>query len=84
MSNKWRDYKFPGWDAKPIGTYAQPVDNTWSPGEQEDTGYPDLGVDMDDIWVKGKYPKNTKKKTREMMRGYGAATKGKMFYPGKG
>jgi hypothetical protein len=84
MTNKWQDYKFPEWGKQKMGEYAQPVENTWPPGEQEDTGYPQTDVDMDNIWVKGKYPKGTKKKTREMMRGYGAATKGRMFYPGKG
>jgi hypothetical protein len=42
------------------------------PSPQDDIG-------MDDVWVKGKYPEGTKKKTYEDMRGYGAATKGRKF-----
>ena len=41
MSNKWQDYKFPEWGKQKMGDYAQPVPNTWKPGRQEDTGYPD-------------------------------------------
>lgn len=67
--------------ADPIGKYMQPKPNTNKPGEQKDTGYPDLGIDMDDVRVKGRYMEGTKKKTRAMMRGYGAATKGRDFYP---
>ena len=66
--------------ANPIGKYTQPKANTHKPGEQKDTGYPDLGEDWDDVRVKGRYMSGTKKKTRMDMRGYGAATKGKKFY----
>lgn len=83
MAKKDARFRFHGWDADPIGTYAQPMDNTDAPGAQEDTGYPQTDIDMDNIWVKGKYPPGTKKKTRAMMRGYGAATKGRKFYSGK-
>ena len=40
---------------------------------------PQGDIGMDDVWVKGKYPEGTKKKTYEDMRGYGAATKGRKF-----
>jgi hypothetical protein len=42
-------------------------------------GYPQTGIGMDNIWVKGKFPAGTKKKQYEDMRGAGAATKGKKF-----
>lgn len=45
---------------------------SYDPSPQDDIG-------MDDVWVKGKYPEGTKKKTYEDMRGYGAATKGRKF-----
>jgi hypothetical protein len=81
MTNKWKDFEF--FDANtadPIGKYTQAKPNTWAPGKQKDTGYPDLGVDMSDVRVKGRYMSGTKKKTRMDIRGYGAATKGKKFY----
>lgn len=45
---------------------------TPNPSPQNDIG-------MDDVWVMGKYPEGTKKKTYMNMRGYGAATKGRKF-----
>lgn len=42
-------------------------------------GYPETGVNNDDILVKGKYPPGTKVKTFSTMRGAGAAVKGKKF-----
>lgn len=67
--------------ADPIGKYKQPKPNTHKPGKQKDTGYPDIDADWDDVRVKGRYMSGTKKKTRMDMRGYGAATKGRKFYP---
>jgi hypothetical protein len=81
MTNKWQDYKFPEWGKQKMGDYAQPVANTWKPGRQKDTGYPDEGIDMNDIMVKGRYPTGTKKKKLMDIRGYGAATKGRKFHP---
>lgn len=42
-------------------------------------GYPQTGIGMDDVWVKGKYPTGTKQKTYGTMRGAGAAVRGKKF-----
>lgn len=57
------EFKFFSWDEKdPINKYTQPKPNTHKPGNQEDTGYPQTDVKTDGI----------------EMRGYGAATKGKM------
>lgn len=65
--------------ADPIGKYTQPKPNTAKPGNQKDTGYPDLDENWDDVRVKGRYMSGTKKKKFIDMRGYGAATKGKKF-----
>jgi hypothetical protein len=59
----------------PIGKYTQPKPNDDEPG----SGYPQEGIDNDDILVKGRWPKGTKKKERMEMRGYGAAEKGCKF-----
>jgi hypothetical protein len=47
---------------RPIGKYTQPKPNTHKPGNQADTGYPQTDIKTDGI----------------QMRGFGAATKGKM------
>jgi hypothetical protein len=78
MSND--KFEYFGWDEEPIGKYKQPKPNTNKPGNQKDTGYPNLDEDWDDVKVKGRYMAGTKKKTRMDMRGTGAATKGKKFY----
>jgi len=66
-----------GFDEEPIGKYKQPVANTTPPG----SGYPQTDIDMDGVTVKGRWPTGTKKKPRMDMRGTGAATRGKKFYP---
>ena len=65
--------------ADPIGKYTQPKANTNKPGNQKDTGYPDLDENWTDVRVKGRYPSGTRKKQFADMRGYGAATKGRKF-----
>jgi hypothetical protein len=40
---------------------------------------PQNDVNMDGVWVKGKYPEGTGKKVHATMRGGGAATKGCKF-----
>ena len=65
--------------ADPIGKYTQPKSNTAKPGNQKDTGYPDLDENWTDVRVKGRYMSGTRKKKFEDMRGYGAATKGRKF-----
>jgi hypothetical protein len=57
------EFEFFGWgDKDPTNKYIQPKPNTHKPGNQEDTGYPQTDVKTSGI----------------EMRGYGAATKGKM------
>ena len=63
----------------PIGKYTQPKPNT----DETGTGYPQEGIDNDNILVKGRWPKGTKKKERMDMKGYGAAEKGRKFYVDK-
>ena len=65
--------------ADPLGKYTQPKKNTAKPGNQKDTGYPDLDENWSDVRVKGRYMAGTRKKQFADMRGYGAATKGKKF-----
>jgi hypothetical protein len=65
--------------ADPIGKYTQPKKNTNKPGNQKDTGYPDLDENWADVRVKGRYMAGTRKKQFADMRGYGAATKGRKF-----
>ena len=48
-----------------------PVPNT--------AGYPETGIGMDDVLVKGKFMKGTEKKTYSTVRGAGAATRGVKF-----
>lgn len=43
-------------------------------------GYPIKDIDKDNIMVKGRWPSDTKMKTRKAMRGKGAATRGYMYY----
>lgn len=42
-------------------------------------GYPETGIGMDDVLVKGKYMAGTGKKQYSTVRGAGAARKGKRF-----
>lgn len=43
-------------------------------------GYPVTDIGKDNVMVKGRWPSDTKMKTRKAMRGKGAATRGYMFY----
>jgi hypothetical protein len=43
------------------------------------SGYPETGIGMDDVQVKGKYMAGTGKKQYHTVRGAGAARKGKRF-----
>jgi len=43
------------------------------------SGYPQTDIGIDDVWVKGKYPANAKRKNYHTTRGAGAATRGKKF-----
>ena len=76
MSND--KFEYFGWDEDPTGKYKQPKPNTNKLGEK--SGYPQTDIDMDGIMVKGRWPSNTKKKTKIDMRGYGAAERGRKFY----
>lgn len=42
-------------------------------------GYPETGIGMDDVLVKGKFMKGTPQKTYSTVRGAGAATRGVKF-----
>lgn len=82
MANKGNKPEFEYFSADiadPIGKYKQPKPNTHKPGNQKDTGYPDLDENWDDVRVKGRYMAGTRKKKFADMRGYGAATKGRKF-----
>lgn len=72
-------YKYFDWDEDPIGKYTQPRKNT----DETGSGYPQEGIDNDNVLVKGRWPKGTKKKERMDMRGTGAAEKGKRFMVNK-
>lgn len=63
----------------PIGKYTQPKPNT----DETGTGYPQEGIDNDNILVKGRWPKGTKKKELMDMKGYGAAERGRKFHVNK-
>jgi hypothetical protein len=71
-----RPYKYFGWDEKdPIDKYSQPKPNDQETG----SGYPQTGIDNDDITVFNKITPGTRKKMRMEMRGTGAAEHGKKF-----
>jgi hypothetical protein len=80
MSKKpWRverPFKYFGWDEPPIGKYKQPIKNDNPTG----SGYPQEGIDNDNVLVKGRWPSGTKKKHKLEMKGTGAAERGKKFY----
>lgn len=57
-------------------TYRQPKQVEGPRG----AGYPIKDINKDNIMVKGRWPSDTKIKSRKAMRGKGAATKGYMFY----
>jgi hypothetical protein len=57
---------FPADTKSPLMKYTQPKPLTHKPGKQKDTGYPQTGA----------------KKNSAVMRGFGAATKGKNFNNG--
>jgi hypothetical protein len=72
-----RPFKYFGWDEKnPIGKYKQPIKNDDVTG----SGYPQTGIDDDDVTVYYKVPTGTKKKQRMEIKGTGAAEKGKKFF----
>jgi len=75
-----------GFDEDPKGKYKQPTANTdpiaYKNAQGQSSGYPQDDIDMDGVMVKGRWPSDTKKKTRMKMQGTGAATKGTKFYPG--
>jgi hypothetical protein len=62
-------------EPNPIGKYKQPIPNK----DETGSGYPQTGIDMDDVLVKGRFMKGTKKKERMEQRGYGAAERGCKF-----
>jgi len=63
-------------EPNPIGKYTQPKKNT----DETGSGYPQKGIDMDDVLVKGRFMKGTRKKELMDIRGTGAAERGKKFH----
>lgn len=76
---------FPADTSDPCGKYTQPqpndVDLSCTTPSGQSSGYPQTDVNKDGIMVKGRWPAGTKTKTTETIQGFGAATKGKSFYP---
>jgi hypothetical protein len=66
--------------ADPRDKYTQPVKLST---DDVGSGYPQEGIDNDNVLVKGRWMKGTKKKDHIDMRGYGAATKGRKFMVNK-
>jgi hypothetical protein len=64
-------------EPNPIGKYKQPKPNNH---KLDGGGYPEQGIDNDNIMVKGKWPAGTKKKSRMNMKGFGAAERGRKFF----
>jgi hypothetical protein len=64
-------------EPNPIGKFKQPRSNDYKPG----AGYPTSDIDKVGITVKGRWPAGTKMKPKMDMRGTGAATRGKKFFP---
>lgn len=60
----------------PIGKFTQPKPCDNDTG----SGYPQTGIDNDNILVKGRYPGNTRKKDMVDIKGYGAAERGRKFH----
>ena len=82
MANHNKNDKFDwyGWDEDPIGKYKQPKPNDY-PTKQ---GYPQDEIGLTGTKSKGRYiAPYGKPKTREDMRGYGAAERGRKFYTGE-
>jgi len=78
MGNKHRverPFKYFSFDESPLGKYKQPIKNDQHPG----SGYPQTGIDNDDITVYNRLTPGTKKKERMEMKGTGAAENGKKF-----
>jgi hypothetical protein len=71
-----RPYMFHGWDEDPIDKYSQPKPNDVPTG----SGYPQEGIDNDNVLVKGRWPKGTRKKELMEIKGAGAAERGKKFH----
>lgn len=71
-----REFEFLPWDTSdPCEKYAQPKPNDVEVG----SGYPQTGMNKDNVLVKGRWPSGTGQKEHIDMRGYGAATKGRKF-----
>ena len=80
-------FKWFGFDeADPIGKYTQPKPNSdsveYTNSQGQSSGYPQTDIDMDGVMVKGRWPADTKKKTRMKIQGTNAATKGTKYYSG--
>lgn len=78
MGNNSDKFDWFGWEEDPLNKYKQPKPSNH---QINGSGYPQTDIDMDGVMVKGRWPTGTKKKVRMDMRGAGAATRGKKFYP---